>query len=681
MSYINSNSTIYVSQAKGCNSYDGFSPYLSDNGSGPLKTLEYAIELVKKLRSDGTENPITIALTDDYYLNSPIFLDGIKLVTLESFGERRRIIGGKRIDGWERGSFNGVPCFCATVPDKENGEGWVFTDLFICGERAKTTRFPKEGMLKVAGSEEYDSGLKTEHGHMTGHSSWLRPIPEDLEGIDNIEDSTVNFYHFWIDEHSPVKSYDKTSGRLEMEYLSRFSLCPTYPDYCNYDQGSAHYYLTGVPNTFASPDEWYLDRAARKVYYIPRSEDMTPEDIEAFFPTADKLIVMSGEDIRIRDLELTVTKGDYVSTVLFRDDKDLQIVGFGSDIQSVCWAPGAITFENCFRCEISDCYIHSLGVHAIEIGKGCRKTRIVNNTVCDVSAGGIKILGGSVGEDESSMSSDCLIKGNHIHHCGRRYAAGCGILAMHTSNNEISDNEIHDLEYSGISVGWVWGYEDSTTYGNRIEGNLIYNIGRGRLSDMGGVYLLGKQQGTVVRNNRIHDVACYTYGAWGIYLDEGTSYVTVEDNVVYNTGRESFHLHYGSHNTVRNNIFFGGRSACVCITRNEDHPQVHFEGNIFVTDDAPFYRTRETRGLTSYRNFLYDRKNPKPIMLRHIDRGTEYDIEKWREIFGNDQESIIFSDPEIKGLDRFDFSLSESSLAVANGFKPLCEKTANPHNR
>ena len=156
MSYINSNSTIYVSQAEGCDGYDGFSPYPSVNGAGPLKTLEYAIELVKKMRSDGWDKPITIALTDDYYLDYPIFLDGIKLVTLESFGKRRRIIGGKRIDGWERGSFNGVPCFCATVPDKENGEGWIFTDLFICGERAKPTRFPKEGMLKITGSEEYN---------------------------------------------------------------------------------------------------------------------------------------------------------------------------------------------------------------------------------------------------------------------------------------------------------------------------------------------------------------------------------------------------------------------------------------------------------------------------------------------------------------------------------------------
>lgn len=77
--------------------------------------------------------------------------------------------------------------------------------------------------------------------------------------------------------------------------------------------------------------------------------------------------------------------------------------------------------------------------------------------------------------------------------------AGCGILLMHASECEISDNEIHDLEYTGISIGWCWGYADSSTYGNIIKGNHIYDIGKGNLSDMG-----------------------------GIYLDEGSSYMTVE---------------------------------------------------------------------------------------------------------------------------------------------------------
>ena len=69
---------------------------------------------------------------------------------------------------------------------------------------------------------------------------------------------------------------------------------------------------------------------------------------------------------------------------------------------------------------------------------------------------------------------------------------------MHTYENVIAHNEIADLNYTGISCGWVWGYENSITRENLIEKNHIHDIGNGVLSDMGGIYLLGNQQGTIV---------------------------------------------------------------------------------------------------------------------------------------------------------------------------------------
>lgn len=159
-------------------------------------------------------------------------------------------------------------------------------------------------------------------------------------------------------------------------------------------------------------------------------------------------------------------------------------------------------------------------LYGVNIKEGCHHIRIERNRIEDICAGGVRICGGAIGCDPSEITSDCSVIGNHISHVGRRYAAGCGVLIMHAHDNEICDNEIHDLYYSGISAGWVWGYADSATWGNRICRNHIYNIGGENLSDMGGVYLLGKQRGTIVSENRIHDVTCAQYGAWGIYLAE-----------------------------------------------------------------------------------------------------------------------------------------------------------------
>ncbi len=128
----------------------------------------------------------------------------------------------------------------------------------------------------------------------------------------------------------------------------------------------------------------------------------------------------------------------------------------------------------------------------------------------------------------------------------------------HAAGNRIAHNHIHDLFYSGISVGWSWGYGESVARDNAIAHNHVHDVGQGLLSDLGGIYLLGVSAGTTVRNNLVHDVRRYHYGGWGIYPDEGTSHVVIEDNVCYDTDSQALHQHYGRENLVRNNIFAWG---------------------------------------------------------------------------------------------------------------------------
>ena len=80
----------------------------------------------------------------------------------------------------------------------------------------------------------------------------------------------------------------------------------------------------------------------------------------------------------------------------------------------------------------------------------------------------------------------------------------------------------------------------------RIERNHIHDIGKTLLSDMGGIYTLGHQEGTVIRGNRIHNIEMDSYGGWGVYLDEGSSDILVEDNIAYDLTAQPFHQHYGA---------------------------------------------------------------------------------------------------------------------------------------
>ncbi len=666
---IENSATIYVSQTLGEDGANGFAPIADKGGNAPLKTIEKAIAIIKEHRKNGLCRPMTVSIVGDYYTQKPIEIEGVRGITLEPFANGSRIIGGVRIDGWKKGSFMGAECLCATVPEGTP----YFTDFYVNGKRASVTRYPKTGTLRILNSESYTQNQDLSSQGAFTSSKWFLVDPRDLEGLDNILDATINYYHFWVDEHSPIESYDRESGKLTMSYLSRFTSSPVYEK-----SSAVDYYLTNVPNAFSNAGEWYLDRGAGVVYYIP-TEGESAENIEAFAPVTDKLFIIKGEDIRIRCFELTCTASDYASTKWYSgeggmfEDSDIM---YGSDIQSVCWAPGAIYFEGAMRCSLSNCVIHGLGVHGIEIGKGCRRIRIEKNEIYDVSAGGIKVEGGRAGEDSVYATTDCVIRGNHIHNVGARYAAGCGILLRDSSDNEISENVVHDLQYTGISVGWVWGYAESATYGNLVRDNYIYNIGNGDLSDMGGIYMLGRQSGTVVSENRIHDVKCHVYGAWGLYTDEGSSNMTVENNVVYNTGKESYHLHYGRDNVVRNNVLYGEGSSTFIISKNEDHNQVVFENNIMLTRSAGIFSVNWFNVMKPNvsRNLICDLERENAVMVTEKE-GKSFSVKEWESLFDFDSGNIE-ADPCMPGLCEYDFTLSPDSPAIKLGFKPLPDHVA-----
>ena len=664
---------IYVSQTVGHNvKYNGLSPIVDDQGNGPVATLSEARALIGGMRVAGDMSPVTVHVMGDYYLGNENFVldtdthhagtyfggDNVVYEGMpDAHGNAARIIGGVKVKNWKEDTFRGVPCISGKVPMQNDGTYPFVSELFVNGRRADKTRYPKEGTLRAR---------DTENNKWVMHvgSQWFDAFPEDLKDLENIENSTVNFYHFWVDAHTPIESYDYETGHLVMKYASSFCLVTQYEPS---NTASLFYYLENVAQSFGDPGAYYYDRAAGTVYYVP-TEPLDLETIEAVVPTRKQIVTVKGSDekpvcdVTFRNLEFFCSSSDYAS---HRGGKD-----YASDVQSVCSAYGVLDFSHAHRCRVENCTFHGTGLHAVKLGVGCRSCRVEHNTFYDLGAGGVSIEG-TAANQEGAPTHGNVIAHNTITGVGKRFAAACGILIRHSFENDISYNDISDTVYTGISAGWVWGYDDSTTYGNRIAYNHIHHIGNGLLSDLGGVYLLGKQPGTVVEYNRIHDINCAHYGGWGIYTDEGSSYIRIENNVVFRTKHECCHQHFGSYNVYRNNIFaFGG--GCLTYNRSEFHKGSVMEHNILVVDGKPIFGIEDprspSRALYTGNNLAWDASGRTPICKTTEER--EYTFEDWCALDHKGKGSIV-ADPLFKNAAEDDFTIDETSPAVSIGFKPI----------
>ena len=149
----------------------------------------------------------------------------------------------------------------------------------------------------------------------------------------------------------------------------------------------------------------------------------------------------------------------------------------------------------------------------------------------------------------------------------------------------------------------------------------------------------------------------------------------MENNICYRLKCNCYHQHYGSMNTVRNNIFVLSENAPVFLTRNEYHVGLLCERNIIVSNGTPIYQVGNgeapTDGaihvLTANRNLMFDLQGDTKL-LKIGDKS--YSLEEARTVFGMETEGIT-ADPMFADLQNGDFTLSPDSPAFALGFQPI----------
>ena len=675
MKTCNDSTILYVSQTAGDDANTGYSRVADGSGAGPFRTLEQALTSIVSMRTSGLRQPMTVRIMGDYFMNEPLRMGCLDYPRYPKFNpdtpvenicfesdplQSARVIGGKRIDGFAPDTLNGRACLSAEIPEARDG-AWQFTDLYVNGSRATWAKYPAEGRLR-AETSEFPHWEDT----CTG-SKWFIACKGDLDAIPDVEDCFVSFEHHWVDEHSPVAAFDRESRRVELTWRSGYNMSTDRPDHTS----EFLYYLENTIVGFTEKGNWYLDRQAGKLYYIPRDGECA-ETLEVFAPTTAKLFQMRGTEenkvrgVRLRELELCCTAGDYYAC--YTSDDYPRTPGehfYACDIQSCCGMDGAISFEFAEHCAVEHCKLHGIGYYAIKVKQGCSDIRITANRIIGIGAGGVNVFGGNAHEPVALRTTHITVSRNEIGDIGQRYAAGCGILIAHAAYNSIEENEIHDTYYSGISVGWVWGYDESVTHSNRICRNHIWNIGRKRLSDLGGIYCLGRQSGTLISENVIHDVTCSVYFAEGIHADEGSSLLTVERNIIYRTGM-CICLHFGEYNTVRNNILaFADEQLIWGGAARESHTQMLCENNVLVQSGRPIFANVSQIGLRSSENLIWDTTGEPTLYLGENEE--KHGLRDWQEHFDRDRDSIV-ADPHFADAANGDFRMTDPSAAESIGF-------------
>ncbi len=634
--------------------------------NAPIATLEKAKELIKTIDTDET---ITVWFREGtYFIEDTVNFtaEDKQNVLYRSYpDEKVEFTGAKAISGWSETTINGVNAFVTDVDI--NSEEDYFRSLFKGNRRLSRSQYPKNDVFKIA-DPAIDEGIPSEWNvEFFTHSLAFYAHKDNVLDFANIGDVEVIVMHYWCDEHLPLHSVDVSTGRIETTKTTAMTL-----------RVDDNYIFENVKEALSLPGEWYLDRTEQKLYYIPEEGDTTENTVLYAGVTEQIFTFNNAKNIEFQGIDFINTDWEPVDGAFFRDifNETHPLYGNikygGEHPQAAFEVPAAILISASEGINFTDCFFENISYTAVKFENASQNCNITSSMFNEIGGNAIFIHGDFV---VPASTKNINVKDCHIGYYGRIFNNAIGILLTHAIDCELSNNEIHDGWYTGISVGWSWGYADNSTNNIRIKDNLIYTIGYGWLSDMGGIYTLGIQPDTVISGNIIYNVGCdegdYGYGGWGIYLDEGSSYMTVENNLVYDCSSQAFHQHYGKENIVRNNIFaFGGEGQFI-ITRKEDHNSLTLTNNILVGDNTVMYKDSVNKDwFVDDSNLYWDYTNGGNVYsgksMKLIERHTLV-IMTTRGYYNN----AVFEDPAFKDAANRDFTLAENSPALKAGFVPF----------
>ncbi len=512
--------------------------------SEPFLTLERARHAVRNVTKDMTGDAIVYLRGGTYELEEPLVFEahdsgqnGYRVIYMAYQGESPIITGGRRISGW-------IPA--ANGLYKAYTNGLHFRQLYVNGHPGIRARTPNEGGFnRLHHWDESDRTIV-----VTGSE-----IP-NLQYVNGVE---MVIHKEWTQNNLRLASYYLANSEVH--------LIPLEPDRTKGFSGhddlrmkGQSYYLENAFEFLDAEGEWYLRAASNEVFYKPRAG----ESMSSMVAVAPKLVQL----IRVQGTPHSPVKNIHFHGIIFEHSTWLEPSeeGFATvqadDIfkgsERNYRIPGAIHVQNAENLWFEGNTFRNLGATAAVLWSGVRDSAFVGNTFQNISATGISI-GMDLEEHPPDPSQVCrgnLIKNNFITKVGRDYHSSVGIFAGYTEGLIVENNELAEMPYTGISVGWGWTLKETALKNNLIKQNRIHNVMK-MLSDGAGIYTLSTQPGTRISENYIYNIARSPWAGFsnisGIYLDEGSSLITLADNLLENVPI-GIDLHQAEYNTVINNM-------------------------------------------------------------------------------------------------------------------------------
>lgn len=600
------------------------SPTGNDHNPGtadePLKTLTAA---QTKARTAAASGAVTVELQDGTYtLKQPLSFtaadSGTKAaptVWEAAPGAAPIVSGGKSVTGWSMydGSKN---VYVANVP-----AGIDSRQLYINGTEAPRAAIP----LSRSDVTFTTSGMTLNNTNL----AYLATLPEqsriEVESLDS-----------FTDRYDPVQSISSTAIAMQQPGWQNNNW--GY-DTLAHPFGGGQMYLENS-YSFLQSGQWYLDPTAGKLYYRAPAGDKPKKD-DIVLPQLQSLVQMAGtyakpaHDITFRGIQFSYSTWLSPGTAIGYADQQNgafiagtfpQPADYLTSCQSGCplfegarnsWhqVPAAVQVAAATRIAFDNNSFTHLGqvalglgndpnANASGVGYGVTDTTVHHNLFTDLGGAGV-VAGGVMPNahhpsDPRMTLQNITIDNNLVTDVAKDYKEMSGILSTYANHTVISHNEVSNLAYDGIDVGWGWGSNDpggSQDYANRglyayqpvyttpttlkntvISDNVVHGTKK-VFHDGGSIYNLSANPGAQVSGNYIYD----NLHTVGLYLDEGSRYVTESSNVIQDSGVWVFTNASGTNNTSDNVLQNNWYNAGVAQTPGAAQHNNQLIGNIQVS--------------------------------------------------------------------------------------------------
>lgn len=515
----------------------------------PDSSLTDAVRKAREAKRLGSREDITIHLgSGTYYLYEPLRLrpedSGL---TIE--GADAVISGGIRVTGWKRQGR----LFVADVPDV-NGRPIDFRQLWINGEKAVRARdvsdfeqmyriltYDKKKHVLWVPKKAVEKILTSPYAEMVLHEMWCT--------------SNLRIKSITVQGDSAAVRFHQPEARIQFEHPWPSPMTPNtgHP---------SPFYLTNAKQLLDEPGEWYHDIREHKVYYMPRKGETVKTAIVPVLETLVEFIGTAEHPVR----NITMKGISFQHTTWMRPSEKghvpLQAGMYLTEayklrpqidrpnnhkLDNQGWlgrAAASVELRYAEGCSFDGCRFEHLGGSGLDYVTGCRRGTTKDCTFADIAMNGF-VCGSFSTEglethrpyQPTDFREVCT--GQHVADCEFYNISnedwGCvAIAAGYVSGITIEHNTIHDVSYTGISLGWGWNRDLICMKDNRVHANLIYNYAQ-HMYDCAGIYTLGNQPGTLISENVARDIAEPSYvhdpNHWFyLYTDEGSSNITLKDN-------------------------------------------------------------------------------------------------------------------------------------------------------